>query len=327
MVVNEADEALPSWNFHSGGDSDNRQGSASTSCRVLWKTELGTRVIPVGYGYTQYLIPTHSSIAYSPCPPAPLNFSRDFSVFPPVPTQFPLTTYATVYFCLWVLCILHHPFQIPPPPRTFSVLPVGVSYSFHMPQGWALDLAPSIYLTLPDYWIRLFVYIGYLFPFSTGLSAAYFLPLLLVSLACINSTGPVLPDLLFYNLLSRLRILNLLFYPFLSSWLHPCVWGNNWENLLTEWSFWKANLKISLPHLTSVNGPTTKIYNYVLGGFGEKKAGKKKSVNDSHSEDKIQIVWRGTHMPFHKLDVLKPPASSLTLCLSPRSQQYPPARQ
>ena len=47
------------------------------------------------------------------------------------------------------------------------------------------------------------------------------------------------------------------------------VWVHNWEQLLTEWSFWKANLQISLPCLKSVSG--------------------------SHSEDKIQFLWPGVH--------------------------------
>ena len=45
---------------------------------------------------------------------------------------------------------------------------------------------------------------------------------------------------------------------------------------------WRGHGHLSLGHVVvmssmpQIEGPTTKIYNYVLGGFGEKKAGKKK---------------------------------------------------
>ena len=44
-----------------------------------------------------------------------------------------------------------------------------------------------------------------------------------------------------------------------------------------------------MPHL---EGPTTKIYNYVLGGFGEKKAGKEKDWQQllgTNLKNKLQI--------------------------------------
>ena len=34
----------------------------------------------------------------------------------------------------------------------------------------------------------------------------------------------------------------------------------------------------AVSHMPQVEGPTTKIYNYVLGGFGEKKQGKKRRL-------------------------------------------------
>ena len=33
--------------------------------------------------------------------------------------------------------------------------------------------------------------------------------------------------------------------------------------------------------MPQLEGPTTKIYNYALGGFGEKKQGKKKKIGNS----------------------------------------------
>ena len=37
----------------------------------------------------------------------------------------------------------------------------------------------------------------------------------------------------------------------------------------------------AVSHRPQLEGPTAKIYNYVLGGFGEKKQGKKKKIGNS----------------------------------------------
>lgn len=65
IVVIETKKVLPSWNFHSSEDSDNRQGNTNILCQMLWRIEPGTYVIPVTYCYNQHLILTHFSILIS----------------------------------------------------------------------------------------------------------------------------------------------------------------------------------------------------------------------------------------------------------------------
>lgn len=99
----------------------------------------------------------------------------------------PSNKYATVYVCLLkALGFLHHPFQIPPLPGAFLVLPFRISYFFLHAPGLGFRL---LELPHPEYLIWLFVHTGYQPNFSTRLSAACFPPLLLASLACVNSTG------------------------------------------------------------------------------------------------------------------------------------------
>ena len=42
--------------------------------------------------------------------------------------------------------------------------------------------------------------------------------------------------------------------------------------------------------MEQLEGPTTRIYNYVLGGFGEKKQKKKKEKREREKEDWQQLL-------------------------------------
>lgn len=182
-------QVLPLWNFHASADSDDSRGNMYVLSQLLWNTDLCTHVNPVSYYQDQ--IPTHFSVLLSHdkhrCPPTPRNIFLDFFIFMSVSTQFPLTKYATVYVCLLkALGFLHHPFQIPPLPEAFLVLPLRISYFFLHAPGLGFRL---LELPHPEYLIWLFVYTGYQPNFSTRLSAACFPPLLLASLACVKSTS------------------------------------------------------------------------------------------------------------------------------------------
>src|SRR3712207_5090074 len=67
---------------------------------------------------------------------------------------------------------------------------------------------------------------------------------------------------------------------FPAKWLSSCallrrprgLWFGSW---VRTWHHSSGHIEV-VSHIQRLEGPTTKIYNYVLGGFGEKKQKRKK---------------------------------------------------